>query len=254
MNKEQQFEKILDERLPAIRNGEKTAISIAYKYPKESNQLLPRLEGVMWLVNAGKTLEPRPGFLNPSRKYLEQRIQSMPNRSPWQRLFRRHAAQRWILNIASPVFLIIILVLVVNNLILTARLSIPGEPFYSTKLFIEEIQLAFTFNPESKTDLYVQFSRQRAGEFVELVLEGDYAMLPAAADRMEGDIIAALRSLNDVSRHNSAIENPMATNLKDTLSNEILMLKVLRDTSPSSARHGIDVAIQVAQSGVLALH
>jgi hypothetical protein len=254
MNKEQLLDKILDDRLPAIRTGQETAVSIAYKHPKEINNLLPRLEGVMWLVNAGKTLEPRPGFLNSSRKYLEQRIQSMPHRSRWQWLLSRYAPQRWILNIASPVFLIIILALIVNSLVLTARLSIPGEPFYSTKLVIEDIQLALIFDAKDKADLHVQFSRERTSEFVELVLEGDYEMLPAAADRMESDIIAALHSLNDVSVYNPAIENPMAINLKDTLSNEILLLKVLRDTSPASARYGIDLAIQVSQSGILALH
>ncbi len=40
---------------------------------------------------------------------------------------------------------------------------------------------------------------------------------------------------------------------RDTLSSEIFMLNVLKGSSPTSAHPGINLAIQVAQSGVLAL-
>ncbi len=254
MNKDRQIEKIIEDNLPAIRSGLETVDSILDKYPQDANTLRPELEAVSWLVNARQPLEPRPGFIAASRKVLEQHITSMPPRTVWQRLFTRYTPQHWIFNIASPVLLFVLIALVINSLVLSARLSIPGDPFYSTKLVIEDFQLAFTFNPEVKTDLYIQFSRERTTEFVELVLDGDYQYLPAAAARMESEIIASLHSLNNLAAQETKEEIPMVIKLRETLSSEITLLDMLRSTSPSSARPGIDLAIQAAQLGVMALH
>ena len=256
MNKERRLDKIMEDHLPALRSGQETVEAVLARHPQDADALRPRFEASMWLDHASQALQPRPGFVPSSRKHLEQRIQALPPQSSWQKLVNRYSPQRWVFNLAAPALLIFIFALVVNSAILSARLSIPGDPFYSTKLVIENIQLAFTFDTEAKTNLYFQFSRERTTEFVELVLNGDYEQLPAAADRMETDIIASLHALDNIALHDPEDEKsmmPVMTNLRKTLSNEIIMLQVLRQTSPSSAHPGIDLAIQVAQSGVMAL-
>ena len=254
MNKYRQLDKIIQDNLPAIQSGQETIDSVLCKFSKEASVLRPRLEAALWLVNTDKAMEPREGFIASSRSYLEHRIAALPSRNFWQRLATRFTPQRWVFNLAAPVILIALLTLVINSLFLTARLSIPGDPFYSTKLIVEDVQLIFTFNPEAKADLYIQFSRERTTEFVELVLDGDYEYLPAAASRIETELIASLRSLNHLSTPNPGVEVPMVAKLRETLSNEIFLLDMLRITSPSSAQPGIDLAIQVAQNGVRALH
>jgi hypothetical protein len=149
---------------------------------------------------------------------------------------------------------LLLLALVINSAVLTAQLSIPGDPFYSTKLLTEDIQLALSFDQVDKTNLYMQFSRERTTELVELVLEGDYAQLPSAAERLETEIIASLHSINAIPIRNPAIERPMTAQLKETLSNEIIMLNMLKGSSPVSAYTGIELAIRVAQTGLMALH
>lgn len=253
MYKGMQLDKIIDESLLAIRNGQETIDSILDRYPKDASRLRPKLEAALWLANAGKALDPRPGFIASSRAYLEQRLKTTPPTNAWQRLITRYSPQRWVFNITTPILLIFLLVLVINSLVLTARLSIPGDPFYSTKLAIEDVQLAFTFNPEDKTDLYIQFSRERVAEFVELVLNGDYELLPPATSRMETEIIASLHSLNNLARLEPTDEMAMVIKLRETLSNEVFMLDMLRTASPSSARSEIDLAIQIAKTGELAL-
>lgn len=254
MTKDRRLDKIIEDNLPALKRGQETVESILNKYPKEAGALRPRFEAILWLNDASKDLAPRQGFIPSSRKYLEQRLQSIPPRSIWQLLASRFTPRRWVFNLTAPVVLLALIALVVNNLVLTARLSIPGDPFYSTKLIIEDIQLAFTFSPENKTDLYIQFSRERTAEFVDLVLDGDYELLPTAANRMEIEIISSLRSLNTLSALKPTHEIAMVAEFRETLSNEISLLDMLRISSPSSARPGIDLAIQVARSGVMALH
>jgi len=253
MNIEHRIDKILEIYLPAIKNGQETIDSIIEKYPKYANALRPRLEAVLWLLNAKKNFEPRQGFVSSSRQYMEQQFETIRPHGFWQRVFSRYTPQRWVFNFTAPVIVILLLALVINSAILTARLSIPGDPFYSTKLRIEDIQVALTFNQIHKTDLYIEFSRERTTEFVELVLEGDYELLTPAATRLETEIIASLRSISDIPSQNQAVEQPKILQLRDTLTNEILMLNMLKDTSPNTAYPGIELAIQVAQSGLMAL-
>jgi hypothetical protein len=254
MSKKRHINQIIESVSPAILNGQETIDSILKRYPQESEQLRPQLESISWLGEAKKRLEPRQGFIASSQRYLQQQIETLPRPNFWQRLFKKFTPQRWVFNITAPIIVVAMLALVLNSLILTARLSIPGDPFYSTKLVIEDVQLAFTLNPVEKTDLYIQFSRERTTEIVQLVLEGDYERIPSTVDQFETELIASLHALNNISAHDPSAEVPSIESFRDTLSNENFMLNVLKETSPISARPGIDLAIQVAQTGLLALH
>ena len=253
MNKERRLDLIIDKHLPAIIKGQETLDSVLRTYPKEADSLGPRLEAVAWLVDARKDLDPRPGYIPASREYLEQKIATTPPHNAWQRLLARYSPPRWAFNLAAPLVLLLIIALMVNSLVLAARLSIPGDPFYSAKIVIEDIQLAITFDQVDKSNLYIEFSRERTTEFVQLVLEGEYERLPAAATHMETEIIATLHYMNATSQMDPLVEIPMISALRDTLTNEITMLRVLRDTSPSYAHAEIDLAIHVTQAGVMAL-
>jgi hypothetical protein len=254
MTKKRHINQILESVSPAIMSGQEAIDSIIYRYPHESKELQPQLEAISWLGQAKKELEPRPGFIASSQKYLQRQIETLPRPNIWQRLFKKFTPQRWVFNIAAPIVVVLMLALVLNSLVLTARLSIPGDPFYSTKLFFEDVQLAFTFNPVDKTELYVKFSQERTTEIVQLVLEGDYEQIDPAANRFENELIASLHAMNNIPEYNPTAIDPTIERFRITLSNEIFMLNVLKETSPISARSGIDLAIQVAQAGVIALH
>jgi hypothetical protein len=254
MTKKHHINQIIESLFPAIMSGQQTIESILQRYPHESEQLRPRLESISWLEQAKKELEPRQGFIASSQKYLEQQIEILPRPNYWQRLFKKFTPQRWVFNITAPIIVVIMLALVLNSLVLTARLSIPGDPFYSTKLVIEDIQLAFAFNPVEKTELYIKFSQERTTEIVQLVLEGDYEQIDPAANRFENELIASLHAMNNIPENIPMATVPVIESFRATLSNEIFMLNVLKETSPISARPGIDLAIQIAQAGVMALH
>jgi hypothetical protein len=254
MKIDRQVIRIIETVAPAISSGQETIDSILEKYPQYSRELDPRLEAVLWLVNAKKDLEPRNGFISSSRQYVEDQFESVQPHGLWQRMSRQHTPQRWVFNIATPVMLVLLLVLVIHDLVLTTRLSIPGDPFYSTKLMIEDIQLALTFEQAEKTNQHIQLSRQRELEFLELVMKGDYAYLPSATSRLETEINASVQSLNNLSKNDPAVEMRMMANFKESLSNEIFMLNMLKRTAPNSASPEIELAIQVSLSGLYGLN
>jgi Domain of unknown function (DUF5667) len=253
MKIEREIDQIIERYLPSLSCGEETIDSVLAKHADIRADLRPRLEAAMWLHQVRRSVEPRPGYISSSRKYLVERISSMQPAGLWQRIFRRYSPQRWVFNIAAPVIVLLLLALVINSAVLTARLSIPGEPLYSTKLVLEATRLALTFDPLERTDLHIHYSRERTTEFVELVLEGDYDDLPVAARRLETQINTSLRSLNAIPQDSLVEQHSMTTGFKDTLSSEVLMLNVLKTTSPPSAHAGIQLAINAAQIGMLAL-
>ena len=254
MKIERQIDHIINTSLPALFTGEDSLESILARHPHISAELRPRLEAALWLQQVRLSVATRPGFIHDSRKYLETKIGSLQPIGFWHRIAWRYTPQRWVFNIATPVMLVLLLVLVIHDLVLTARLSMPGDPFYSTKLMIEDIQFALTFDQAEKTNQHIQLSRERALEFVQLVMKGDYAYLPITASRMETEIIASVQSLNNLSKNDPAIEMLMMANFKDSLSNELFMLNLLKRTSPDYASPGIELAIQAAQSGLIGLY
>jgi hypothetical protein len=254
MKIDRQINRIIETYTPAISSGQETIDSILEKYPQHIHDLRPRLEAVFWLVNARKNMDPRDNFILSSRKYIEDQYETVQPHGIWQRMLRQHTPQRWVFNIAVPVMLVLILVLIIHDLVLTARLSIPGDPFYSTKLMIEDIQLAFTFDRVEKTNQHIQLSRERAIEFIELVMKGDYEYLPTAAARMEAEITASTQSLNNLSKNDPAVEQVSIASFKNSLTNEIVMLNLLERTSPNTASAGIELAIQAAHIGLFGLY
>ncbi len=254
MKKDRRISQIIDVSTPALTSGMETVDSILEKYPQYAPELRPRLEAVLWLTDAKKNLEPPQGFIISSRACMEIQLEAIQPQGFWYRLLKRYTPQRWVFNVAAPIVLVLLLALIINSLVLTARLSIPGESLYSTKILLENLQLALTFDQAKKTDLYIQYSRERTTEFVELVLEGDYEVLPTAAARSESEIIAYLHSINKLKNQNLTEELPKKAELKETLSNEIYILNILKGSSPPTAYPGIELAIQAAQSGLFALH
>jgi hypothetical protein len=253
MKNERVVEEIIDQYAPDLLTGQVSVDSILEKHPQYAGELREEMEAIQWLGKAKLSLATRPGYINDSRKYLEAKIASTAPLNSWQRLFRRYSPQHMAFYITAPALVIVLMVMIINSLVLTARLSLPGEALYSTKLFMEDARLALTFDPAKRTELNIEYTRQRTSEFVELVLDGDYGVLPSAANRLETELIASLHALDELNRQNPYEAQPMAAELRETLTNELSMLDLLRGSTPPSATSGIDLVINVAQSGLMAL-
>jgi hypothetical protein len=76
----------------------------------------------------------------------------------------------------------------------------------------------------------------------------DYDHLPTAAYAMETE--TSFTPANELLRRTRQRLYD-GHRLRETLNNEILMFNVLKTTTPPSSHHGIELLIQVAQSGVI---
>lgn len=254
MKSSHKIEEIIESVYPELLNDQSDVDHLLEKYPHDANELRPRLEAIAWLIKNRVEFEPRTGFIASSRTYIEHQLESTQPHGFWQRVTRRYTPQRWVFNLVTPLILILLLILIANNLVLSAQLSIPGDPLYSTKLALEDTRLALTLDQVDKAKYSIQLSRERTTEFVGLVLEGKYELLPSAAAHMETEMITFLHSMNNLTSGEQAANKQLRNEIQESFNNEIYMLEILKDTTPASAHKGIDLAIQVAQSGLMAFH
>lgn len=248
-----QVNEIIERYSADLYTGAETVDSIIEKYPMYAEELRPRLEALVWLTLSKRNLEPRQGFIASSRAHIEQKAATTPPLHFWERIFKDYTPQHLAFYITTPALIIVLLGLIINSLVFTARLALPGDLLYPAKLLIENTQLALTFNPEKKTVLLLQFTKERSSEFIELVLDGDYQNLPSAATRMETEIVTYARAMSYLKSQGLPIEQVENKQLNETLTNEIALLTILKGSVPPSAYAGIDQAIGVTQTGLMAL-
>jgi hypothetical protein len=253
MKKDRQLDEIVNKHAYLLMNSEETIDSILELHSQLGDGLRVSLEAVKWLGDVKMNLQPRQGFVASSRSHLEHQLATYQPEYYWHKINDQISKPRWVIRFAVSVLLITLLVLGFNSILLTAQLSIPGDPFYSSKLLIEDIHLAVTRNPTERAKLSIDFSRERTSEFVELVLNGDYEALPEAAARMDTEIITALHSISYLKDQGLSGELTETIELKETLSSEISMLTALKGSSPPSAYQGMDLAIQISHQGLMAL-
>src|SRR4030066_416192 len=154
------IQSIVDNSLPDLLKGETTLEAVLAAYPDQAQALRPLLESVLWIQAHQPDAEFRPGYLETSRHRLITAIAHQPI-SKWQQFWHRPTPQRFAVQSFSFVLLIFSFVMVLNSLFLAARLAIPGDFLYPTKLGFEAVQLALTLDPQSAAPLQIEFNQHR---------------------------------------------------------------------------------------------
>jgi hypothetical protein len=258
----QKLDEVLPLCLSAYEGGDKSISSILDDYLPADDPIRQQVEAALWLEARKKSLAPRPGYVRSSRQYVTDQIQKgnvdgiLAGRISWISQLQ-DTWQMWqmkqVLQFASISLLILTIFAFSNVLSLAARLSIPGDSLYPVKLGIEQLQLAFTLSDAGDTELYLEFSKQRTTEIVDLILEGQYEYLPGTAANLEHQVNQAIISLEGVAEKDAMLAKTMETSLENTLDSQVLILAVLHGTSPPPARPGIELAMEVTTTGLSAL-
>ena len=74
------------------------------------------------------------------------------------------------------------------NVVFAAQGSLPGDTLFSTKLVLEDFQLAVQHEAEQKANLHIQFAESRIEEISTLAGHGRYADIDLALDNLNGHL------------------------------------------------------------------
>lgn len=246
------IQSIVDEVFPQLVAGEISLEAVLEAHPAQADELRQALETTLWLDAHNSRLEPRPGYLEASRKWVMNSIKAT-RLTFWQRLWRPHSPQRYALQAISLSLLIVSLVLVINTINLASRLALPGDLLYPAKLSIERMQLALTYDPQAQARLQIELTQHRTTEIVQLVLENEYEYLPECVSRLEAQIDLGLEDLDNAQDDDAIQAQVLIEAMKTMLENEKFILTVLRDLEPTYAYTDLTLAIAATNAGLNAL-
>jgi hypothetical protein len=246
------IQSIIDEFFPQLVAGEISLESVLEAHPEQADELRANLETALWLNSQQPGAEPRPGYLEASKKRLLISLRTAPI-TFWQRLWQPRSPQRFALQAFSLSLLVVSLVLVINTINLASRLALPGDWLYPAKLSIERLQLALTADPQAQARLQIELTQHRTTEIVQLVLENEVEYLPESVRRLEAQIDHGLEDLENAQDDDAVQAQVMVEAMKTMLENEKFILTVLRDLEPAYAYSDLIQAISATDAGLNAL-
>lgn len=201
--------------------------------PEEAADLLPLLE-LARRLEAVRRPELRPEVLTTGLVHVQERLagrRTGPRRRLWQ--------VAW----ALAVFLLA-LILGTAGLALAAEGSLPGEPLYPIKRGSEQLRLALTTTPDSRSALLLSFAERRLDEVAAVCS-------PAACP---GDLLADLgnqteEAAGEIERLPEEEQVEPLKRLVDLTTRQQEVLRTLLERAPEAARPGLERALERSHQG-----
>lgn len=258
-SKHDNIENILQSCLDSLRDGQGTIDTILARYPGLEGELRPRLESAIWLSSHQDVFDARPGFVRASRSRLVAQIQEEMRADPtpavplststfwrfWQNLFR----SRDVFQLAVVLVLVIAFITMSSGVALAAQSAMPGEPFYSVKITLENAQIAVTPSNNKVAQLRIAFAQKRLVEMQSLILEGRYEYVPQTVANFELQVDQAVKLMNSVTNQNPDRGKELARQLQQTLTEQSTVLQVLSGVVPQETKPEVERAIKTSMFG-----
>lgn len=181
MNREKEFENILDECLEKMLRG-KTVEECLADYPDHAASLEPMLRTIAQARTAAD-IRPRPEFKDRARHEFQAAIRDM-----------QPAHSRGFFPVMKPVWItlavLVAIVVAGGGTVYAASNSLPDSPFYQIKLATESVRLALTPSEVGKAELYAEFADERVEEIIKMAEKGKVDQVEVATERLNSQLVA----------------------------------------------------------------
>ena len=118
---------------------------------------------------------------------------------------------------------------------------LPDSPFYFFKLFLEKLQLTFTFDQEAKAQRLIEIAERRLTELATLPEEKQAKY----AERLTEAFVEALEEVDDLEREE---EDAVSEAVYEGVYHSLEVLQSVYINAPDQAKQGIQRAIHVKQA------
>ena len=116
-----------------------------------------------------------------------------------------------------------------------AQSSLPGEPLYSVKSWVEDIRLSLTTSPQEKLDLILYYTNRRTGEISQLATSGKI-LTDQAYERYQGELDSVLQLAADM--NDTQMQDALGQ-IKKQAERQGMTLEELVSTLPAQAEPAI---------------
>ncbi len=202
MNKNKEFDNILDECLSRLIEGE-TVASCLSRFPEYAAELEPLLRTAQETLKTA-AVDPRPEFRDRARYQFQAAIRDMATK-PSRGFFS------WIPQWATAVSVVAAILIAGGGTLAAAGGSLPDSPLYQVKLAAEAVRVALTPSDLAKAELHAEFADERVGEIIKMAEKGNITLVEATTDRMNEQLIA-VANLTGIGQHTRDTANFRAMN------------------------------------------
>jgi hypothetical protein len=253
---QEELELVFQTCLEMIQSRRETFDSVLSLYPDQAGAMRPALEALVWLQRQARFFDPRPGFVESSRRRLLARIQQevasqRPLLKLWAALLAWFSHSKW-LSLQLILILILIpgLVIGASGVIVASQSAIPGDILYPMKTAMEDTQMVLTLGSVGEARLHIGFAQHRLQEIQTLILKGKYQYISETVSEFERQASQATRLLKMAAEKGDLRVAPLAILLKDNLVNQSRMLEVLSGIVPDREKEPFSRLMATAQASI----
>lgn len=167
----QEISQIIGENLEAILSGSVPMEEVIRQHPQHAADLRRELETALWLISNRKQVQPRPGFLENSRKRVIARVKAEPVPQEKKRgiLGISWPQKRLAYQLAAALTIVVLLLSAAGGVVSSAQGSIPGHHLYRVKKLGETIAYTMAGSDVRRVELGMRFIDRRFQELEALV-------------------------------------------------------------------------------------
>jgi hypothetical protein len=190
MNKNREFNNILDECLERLLVKGETIDQCLQSYPEQADELKPLLQMAVETKTA-IAIQPHPEFRERARYQLQSAFhQATEPKRRHSFIFRLSRGWAIALSIA------LVVLLAGGGTVAAAGYSMPDSPLYPVKLATEQVQMTFTFTDIGKAELYAKLADRRVAEIAYMANKGTPQQVEQIVQRLDNHLgmIASLTS------------------------------------------------------------
>ncbi|MBI4328400.1 MAG: hypothetical protein HY685_00875 [Chloroflexi bacterium] len=192
------IEDILDECLDRLQAGESVEACLA-RYPAEAAELEPLLRTASTLTMA--RLQPRPEFRQTAKYRFQGAVrlerERRAARAGWANVLSLPWVRTWI---GAAAAVLVLFVLGSGTMIASAD-SLPDQPLYPVKRFVERAQLALAPSETERADLHLRLADLRVREIAAMVRTGK----ASEVDRLQQDLVRSIEMARSEAGVSSAL-------------------------------------------------
>jgi hypothetical protein len=250
-NMTRELDEALQSCLELVRGGEETIESAIARYPEFKDELRSQLVTALWVASHRDVLEPRPGFVNASRRRLVARIQQ---ESQVQRplTWRERLQQAWTMQRVAPVafvFILLLFLFVSGTVVSASQKSLPGSDLYTVKRTLEKIALATTIDQATGAELNVRLTRQRFEEWRALLDDPTSGEADTTASEIDAQVNRTLESIDALAGEDAATAARLAQEFEVLLGQQQSFLASLQNNPDPSVALAVTKVIKVTRAG-----
>jgi len=253
---QEEFDLVFQACLEMIQSRQVTFDSALSYFPDQAGAIRPALEALVWLQAQVRFFDPRPGFVESSRRRLSIRIRQEIGSEglllkKWKALVAWFSRpKRFTLQFILVLILLTGLAIGGSGVVVATRSAIPGDVLYPMKIAMENTQVYLTPGSVGEARLYIEFAQNRLVEVQTLILKEKYQYIPETESEFERQVTVATQLLKITADKSDTQVAPLATLLKNNLVNQSRMLEVLSGVIPEGVKETYNRLIAATQAGI----